>query len=257
MQQSMTRAIIFGIVLLPCLASAQEVAYLDLTGVTPRVDLRHPPAPPPKCDSNGVCTGSGVGSLAVECGGGNAREKRALLTSLIWPDRSEYMDGDSAEIEVSIENVGDVPIEIPWTPHLADLQPEDETSKFHAMNLLIGLFLHWGDGYSTSLGWIYLSGVPEQKETMLTLLPGEWARVRGPIKIELDRGDGFALPLPGVEQTATAEFELRQVQYTPVAGGVGLRITNTYPRQVHGNAMTIHVLPSDVRPRWTREILKP
>ena len=195
--------------------------------------------------------------MSVACGGVAAVEKRDLRTSLTWLDRPEYEDGDSAEIEVTITNVGDVPIDIPWQPHLADLQPADENSKFHALSLLIGLFLHWGDGYSSSLGLIYLSGVPEQKQTMLTLLPGEWARVRGPIEIEWDHGDGFALPLLSVDQTATAEFELRQVQYTPVAGGVGLRITNTYPRQVHGNAMTIHVLPSDVRPRWTREILKP
>jgi hypothetical protein len=195
--------------------------------------------------------------MSVACGGVAAGENRALRTGLTWLDRFEYMDSDSAEIEVAIANAGDVPIEIPGTPHLADLQPTDDTSKFQAFNLLIGLFLHWGDGYSTSLGWIYLYGVPEQKETMLTLLPGEWVRVRGPIDIELNHGDGFVLPLPGVDQTATAEFELRQVEYTPVAGGVGLSVTNIYPRQIHGNAMTIHVLSSDIRPRWTREILKP
>ena len=251
----MTRAIIFGMVLLSSLAGAQEVAYLDLTGVTPRVDLRHPPAPPPKCDSNGVCTGSGVGSLSVACGGGDAREKRALRTSLTWLGRSDYMDGDSAEIEVSIANVGDVPIEIPWTPHLADLQPADERSKFQALNLLVGLFLHWGNGYSTSLGWISLYGGHDQRETMLTLLPGEWARVRGSIAIELIHGDGFAPPPPGVVQTATAEFEFKLIEYTPIAGGVGLSITNMYPRHIHGNVVDIHVSSSDARPKWAAEML--
>jgi hypothetical protein len=259
----MMRVMIFGAVLLSGLAGAQEVAYLDLTGVTPRVELRHPPAPPPKCDSNQVCTGtgfgSGIGGVGVADGGEAAGEKRALRTSLTFLDRSEYTNGDHAEIEVMITNAGDVPIEIPCTPHLADLQPADETSKFQAFNLLVGLFLHWGDGYSTSLGWISLYGVPDQRESMLTLSPGEWVRVRGPIDIKLDRGDYFALPLPGAGQTATAEFELRQVEYTPLAGGVGLsNITNMYPRHIHGNAMPIAILlSSDARPSWTREILKP
>jgi hypothetical protein len=257
----MIRALIFGTVLLSGFAGAQEVAYLDLTGVNPRVELRHPPAPPPKCDPNQVCTGTGVGSgvgnVGSACGGVAAAEKSALRTSLTWLDRLEYKDGDSAEIEVMVTNAGDVPIEIPWTPHLADLQPADETSKFQAFNLLIGLFLRWGDGYSTSLGWIHLYGVPAQKQTMRTLLPGEWVRVRGSIRIELNHGDGFAMPKPGVDQTAAADFELQRVQYAPVAGGLGLSISNMYPRHVPGNAMTIHVSPSGVRPGWTREILKP
>ncbi len=244
----MIRALILGTVLLSGFAGAQEVAYLDLIGVTPRVELRHPPAPPPKCDSNQVCTGSGGGSVGIGCGGVAATEKRALRTSLTWLDRLEYNDGDTAEIEARIENVGEVPMQIPWTPHLADLQPAEETSKFQAFNLLLGLFLRWGDGNSTSLGWIHLYGVPDQKETILTLLPGEWVRVRGPIRIELNHRDGFALPKPGVDQTATAEFELQQVQYAPVAGVMGLSITNMYARHIPGNAMTIHVSSSGVRP---------
>jgi hypothetical protein len=249
----MMKIMIFGAVLLSGLAGAQEVAYLDLTGVTPRVELRHPPAPPPKCDSNQVCTGtglgSGIGGVGIADGGEAAGEKRALLTSLAFLDRSEYTNGDRAEIEVMITNAGDVPIEIPWTPHLADLQPADESSKFQAFNLLIGPFLRWGDGYSTSLGWICLYGVPEEKETMFKLLPGVWVRVRGSIRIELNHWDGFALPKPGADQVATAEFEFQRVEYTPVAGGVGINITNIYPRHVQGNALTIHVSP--------RAILKP
>ena len=222
------RLITLAIIVATCVesAAAKEIAYLDLTGVTPRTELRHPPAPRPKCDSSGTCTGSGFGSVSIACGTAVNGEKRALRASLMSLDQIEYLSGDRAEIEVQLENVGEMSLEIPWSPHLADLQPVDDTSKFHANSLLIGLFLHWGEDYSTSLGWIYLYGSPTQKESMLTLHPGEWVRVRGPIEIELDHSDGFVLPPPGVDQTATAEFEFRQVEYTPVAGGVGLSITN-------------------------------
>jgi hypothetical protein len=251
----MVKAIILTLIVAASCATgiAQEVAYLDLTDVTPRTELRHPPAPPSKCNSDHVCTGTGggSGSVSVACGG-DTDKTHALQTSLQWMDRIEYLDGDRAQIEVQIQNVGESPIEIPWSPHLSDLQPSDETARFQADNLLVGLFLHWGEGNSESLGWIYLYGVPSRKDTMLTLLPGEWARIRGPIDIELDHADGFVLPKPGADQKATAESELQHVEYTPVAGGVGPSITNGYPRQVHGNEMVIHVVQSRSRPNWVK-----
>jgi len=251
----MVKAIILTLIVAASCATGigQEVAYLDLTDVTPRTQLHHPQAPPAKCNSNHICTGTvgGSGSLSVGCGG-DTDKTHALQTNLMWIDRIEYLDGGRAQVEVQIQNVGEAPIGIPWSPHLSDLQPSDETAKFQAYNLLVGLFLHWGEGNSESLGWIYLYGVPSQKETMLTLLPGEWARIRGSIDIELDHADGFVLPKPGADQKATAESELRHVEYTPVAGGVSLSITDLYPRQVHGNEMVIHVAPSRSRPNWTK-----
>ncbi len=246
--RSRMKEIVLAVTAVACAQTgvAQEVAYLDLTDVSPRTELRHPPAPPPKCTSDHICTGGGSGSVSIGCGG-DTDEMHALRTSLMWLDRIEYLDSNRAQIEVQIQNVGELPIEIPWSPNLSDLQPSDETAKFQADQLLIGLFLRWGDGYSESLGWIYLYGTAGQKDTMLTLLPGEWARIRGPIDIKLEHADGFALSQPRNNQKATAEFLLQRVEYTPVAGGVGLNIGNLDPRHVPGNEMAIRVVPSSSR----------
>jgi len=233
--------------------AAQDIAYLDLTDVTPLTELRHPPAPPAKCNSNNICSVSGSASVSVGCGG-DTDTTHALRTSLMWMDRIEYLDGDRAQIEVQIQNVGDLPIEIPWAPPLSGPQPADDTGKFGADNLLVGLFLHWGEGYSESLGWIYLYGDTRRKDTMLTLLPGEWARIRGPVDIELEHANGLVLPRPGIGQKATAEFLLQRVEYTPIVGGVGLSIGNLYPRNVPGNEMAIHVAPSPSRPNLVKNL---
>jgi len=45
-------------------------------------------------------------------------------------DRSEYAVGDRDKFEVRIEDVGSVPIKIPFSPHLAALRPGDASQKF-------------------------------------------------------------------------------------------------------------------------------
>src|SRR5258707_14939074 len=115
--------------------AAQEVAYLNLIGVTPETELRHPPAPPPKCNPDGSCQMPGFSTgMSIGCGGTAGGEKRALRTTLTWMDRREYIEGDAAEFEVRIENAGSVPMNIPWTPHLAGLQPADESEPFTVLN---------------------------------------------------------------------------------------------------------------------------
>src|SRR5258707_11618432 len=61
--------------------AAQEVAYLNLIGVTPETELRHPPAPPPKCNPDGSCQMPGFSTgMSIGCGGTAGGEKRALRT---------------------------------------------------------------------------------------------------------------------------------------------------------------------------------
>lgn len=254
--ESMTKEIILAALVIAGakLGAAQEVAYLDLTDVVPRTDLRHMPAKPLKCNPDHTCTGSGADSVSVTIGcGGDASKMPALQANLTWMDRIDYVDGERAEIEVQIENVGEVPIEIPWSPNLSDLQPVNRGVRFRAQNLLIGLFLNW-EGASESLGYIYLYGAPEQSQTMLRLIPGQWARVRGPIEIEFDHADGFVLPLPGSAQTASAEIELQSVVYTPAPGGVDLNITRQNFRKITGNVMAVDVHFSTDKKLWLQRL---
>jgi hypothetical protein len=68
--------------------------------------------------------GSIVDSRHDNCDVPNApKDAGALRTTLVWLDRDEYAVGDHQKFEVRIENVGAVPVEMPFSPHLADLQP--------------------------------------------------------------------------------------------------------------------------------------
>jgi len=79
--------------------------------------------------------------MSVACWGSVPGELRIDLTYL---DRSEYGDGDVTEIEATIENAGRVPLQIPSSPHLADLQPSDESAEFNVQELQLGAFLELG-----------------------------------------------------------------------------------------------------------------
>ena len=115
--------------------AAQEVGYLDLLDVMPRTQLRAPAPPPPVCDENGCTVLGGIGGGSIGCGAGSPDDPRALKTTLVFLDRLTYKAGDSVEMEIRIENVGRVAIEVPWSPHLADLQPADESARFSYSNL--------------------------------------------------------------------------------------------------------------------------
>jgi hypothetical protein len=168
------------VVLAAAFVSAQEVAFIDLTGVTQRTEIRYPPAPPPK-EGHGV--GGGFGGAGIACGASDPKDKRALRTTLLWLDRETIRNGDLVTSELRVENAGSVPLDIPVHPHLSDLQPEDESQKFDYNEF--SLVLEAGSHGEVPLGSISLYGSLEKPETMVTLQPGEWVRVRGEIQIGL------------------------------------------------------------------------
>ena len=221
------------------LGTAQEIAFLDLTGVKLRVDLRNPPSPPPQCNKQGVCSGGGYSGMSIACGGAAPGELRADLTYL---DRFEYYDEDTAEIETTIENVGEIPLQLPWTPHLADLQPEDESAKFRVYEFQVGLFLNWGEHYSMSVGWLNLYGDSTQPATIVTLNPGERLRIRGQIKIFATQADGIKLPALELSARASAKTLFREVEYIPHPGGMSEQISNANPKEIPGRDQPVHIL---------------
>ena len=161
-----------------CTCSAQQVASLDLTKVDARVDLRRPAAP-----SDMPARYSGARSTR-RCG--SAHKAGALDTSLVSLDRADYQVGDEARFEVTIQNAGSEPTQIPFSPHLADLQPSDPAEKFTYFKLEIALWIA-GDGrWSTTSGGAILYGAANRANTLLTLKPGEWVRVvaKGNLQLE-------------------------------------------------------------------------
>lgn len=54
------------LLVISCLsASAQEVKFIDLVGVTQRTELRHPPAPPSNCEEKKPCVEAGGAESAL------------------------------------------------------------------------------------------------------------------------------------------------------------------------------------------------
>src|SRR5215469_14102626 len=63
---------------------AQEIKYLDLTSITQRTELRHPPAPPSNCDkASQDCVGGGYGGVGVGDGAPDRRDPHALGVYLL------------------------------------------------------------------------------------------------------------------------------------------------------------------------------
>ena len=159
---------------------AQEVAFVDLTKIKARVDLRRPRATSP-------ITGRHNGIQRTEPCLDSAHSAGALRASIVSLDRTHYQVGDVSTFEVTIENTGSAPTRIPFSPHLADLQPKDPAQKFSYSELHVVLWIAGGEYWSANTGGgVVLYGAEGHPDTMLSLSPGQWARIVG-------QGD-FALP---------------------------------------------------------------
>ena len=159
---------------------AQEAASVDLTKVAARVDLRRPEETLPP-------TGGFSGTQQTHSCPDSSCSAGALLTSLVSLDRTHFQVGEKARFEVTVENVGSTPITIPFSPHLADLQPKNSAQKFAYSEVQITLWIAASEDWSTNTGgWVILYGANDHGHTMMTLNPGEWVRVIGEGHLALD-----------------------------------------------------------------------
>ena len=158
---------------------AQEVASVDLTKVTARRELRRPPL-------TQKISGARGGIKRDEGCFDSAKNLGALRTQLISLDRTHYQIGDEPIFEVTVENIDPAPLRIPFSPHLADLQPKDPAQKFSYSELHIVLWIAGGDRWSANTGGgVVLYGDDDHPATMLSLSPGEWVRIVGRGKFSL------------------------------------------------------------------------
>jgi hypothetical protein len=158
---------------------AQEIGSVDLTEVAARTEFRRPPATGKANQARG---GAGFDDLhnCPHSVGDNA----ALRTTLVSLDRSSYEVGDEPRFEVTVENIGPIPLRIPFSPHVADLQPEDPAQKFSYSELQVELWVAGKEWCSNSSG-VSLYGDDDHAGTMLTLQQGEWVRIIGKGKLYL------------------------------------------------------------------------
>jgi hypothetical protein len=152
---------------------------VDLTKIERRVNLRRPRATSP-------ITGGYHGIQQTDSCRDSANNARALRASVVSLDRTHYQVGDGSKFEVTVENTGSAPIRIPFSPHLADLQPKDPAQKFSYSELHVVLWIAGGEHWSANTGGgVVLYGDDDHPGTMLSLRPGEWARIIGQAKFTL------------------------------------------------------------------------
>jgi hypothetical protein len=163
--------------------AAQEVAFIDLTQITPRTDLRRPaPTSATSGTVNSTNENHGCANIGQAVG--------ALRTTLVALDRAHYQFDDEPVFEVRIENVGSQSLQIPISPYLADLQPADPGQKFEFSQLSVALWIGGKQWNSNMGGGASVYGADSHPETLVSLRTGEWVRiiVKGKIELPLDTG---------------------------------------------------------------------
>jgi hypothetical protein len=143
----------------------QDAGYLDLTDPLPRERIR---------PLNGIGAGCGGGE-----GVGDVPTPSPDLTiTLISLDKYSYSPGEDVTFEVKVQNTSRKIIEVPWTPHLGDLEPADRTRSYTYQHMTVAL--EFTDPVSTQTFGIYGNsyGSPDLAGSIRELLPGQWILVR-------------------------------------------------------------------------------
>jgi hypothetical protein len=219
------------------LLQAQEVKYLDLTAVQQRTELRYPPAPPVSCGASGPCVGGGYGSASIGDGAPDIRNPQALRIDLLGVDPVEIDPETPLEAEFRVFNTGRVPLELPVSPHLSDLQPGEASVDFSYFSLALVVMATAEPQQADlrSLGFVELYGSPEHGGTMVSLKPGEWIRVKTNMKFRTWPSEPVSARLHG-------GFWLRSNTYHPHPGGSSIAMNNLYPNVTQSDPATwLHV----------------
>lgn len=220
----------------------QEVSFVDLTVVEQRTVLRHPPAPPPVCEDGKGCTMSGgIGGTSVGCGAPDRRDPHALAISVLRVGSTAIDPDRPFEAEFQVLNSGRVPIDLPVSPHLSDLQPADESFAFSYFSLALVIRIEREDHQQDlgSVGFVALYGSPDHPGTMVSLKPGEWVRVKANVTLQLR--PRLAGPTAAHFRS---EFWLRKNTFTPHPGGEFTSLENLYPNTTPTASLAVYLDPS-------------
>jgi hypothetical protein len=233
------------LLLLVCvgIVQAQEIKFIDLSNIRQRTELRSPPAPQSDCVPNQPCVGGGYGGGSVADGGPDPRDPRALgvaLDSVVPTD----ITLDPFQAEFRIINTGLVSFDVPVSPHLSDLQPSDEWQAFQYVSLAIEVRLSSTDPVQAfGLGYVELYGAVEHEDTIVTLKPGQWIRVKAKLQLH-------TWPSQPVEARLRGDFWLHKNVYKPHEGGAFTQAVNDYPNHTEfPSTITVRFSPTHPVPQ--------
>lgn len=236
-----TRTLSFLLVIAPAVSlSAQEARYIELTAIEQRTELRYPPAPPPKCNAHGCSVVGGIGGASVADGAPDPRDPRVLEISVLRVSPTDINPNEPFEGEFRVLNSGRVPIDLPVSPHLSDLQPDDASLSFTYFSLaLVTKITVEPHVPAAALGFVQLYGSPEHEGTMISLRPGEWIRVKARVRLNNSPSEPFAAHVCG-------GMWLRKNTFHPHPGGSFTEIQNLYPNVTQvppENWLPVYLLP--------------
>lgn len=158
------------------IANAQEVQSIDLTAAPQRVALRFPP---PVSSDNGVVSVEGGGSVG-DCVS-DFRDPHAAAVYLDSVDGKEIDPEQPFKAEFRFINTGRLPINIPVSADLSDLQPADPSVPFTYLSLALAVRVRSDVG---TTAYVQLYGAIDHNGTTRVLRPGEWIRVTANLKLE-------------------------------------------------------------------------
>lgn len=203
--------------------NGQEVRYIDLTGVQQRTELRYPPAPPAQCEADGPCVSGGIGGASVADGAPDPRDPHALGIYVLRVNPTEINPKKPFEAEFRVLNTGRVSTDLPVSPHLSDLQPDDPSLTFSYFSLaLLTTMPAEPHAESSALGFVQLYGSPDHEGTMITLQPGECIRVKANVRLSTWPSKPSAARVYGA-------LWLRKITFRPRPGGSFTEVQNLYP----------------------------
>jgi hypothetical protein len=217
--------------------------FIDLTPVTQRTDLRHPPPPPADCPKPGACLGGGSGGGSVVDGAPDRRDPRALGIYLLSVNPTDIDPAQPFEVEFQVRNTGTVALNIPVSPHLSDLQPTDESLSFNYLSLALVVAGEGNTEKTGCFGFVELYGSSKHADTVMALKPREWIQVRANVNLH-------ACPPKPVTEGFRGEFWLRQNTFRPTPGGQFTEVRNLYPNATSTPAVAVRLVnPASDQPK--------
>jgi hypothetical protein len=140
----------------------------------------------------------------------------ATLT-LVSIDKRAYSMGEEVTFEVRVENTSKSSIEIPWTPHLADLEPGDPTRPYTYQNAAVVLDLTDPESHRSFDLFGIFYGSPDVPGTIRELRPSQSVMIRARKRLEIyeDWWGNRVKEMQPLSLQASPGLMLNSTTYTP------------------------------------------